>query len=396
MNDDRIAKRIRHTAFRVTLGAVLFLTGMWTVPHRWCARGAGEWYQGDVELHEKFSREIDRWITSDMSMRDFDTGSELFDGEWLFGTYQMAGLGLGQAALEHPALAERHVELMELCIERILTPAVRKFDSRMWRNDPIETLDSDSAHHAAYLGYFNLLLSMCRLLDGSTKYADLNDRITETLVRRLEASPILLLQTYPMQVFPVDNCAVIGSIGLYDRATGSDHSELIARWIARCRKEYVDAESGLLYQCVEWDGGVPIDKPRGSGTTFGSYFLSFADMKLSRELYDAASKSLAERFLGFGVVREYRRGTPGGYGDIDSGPLILGYSISATGFCLAASRIHEDPGHFSRLFSTSYLFGVPIERGGTWSYVVGGPLGNALMYAMLTAPRGGVPERVGI
>ena len=168
------------------------------------------------------------------------------------------------------------------------------------------------------------------------------------------------------------------------------------RWAARCRSDYIDAESGRLYQGVAWDGGAPADKPRGSGTTFGSYFLSFADMKLSRELYDAATTKLGERFLGFGVIREYRRGTPGGYGDIDSGPLILGYSISATGFCLAGSRIHQDPGHFSRLFSTAYLFGVPTRRGGTWSYVVGGPLGNALMYAMLTAQPGGLPAGAGI
>ena len=127
-------------------------------------------------------------------------------------------------------------------------------------------------------------------MDPRSDYTDLNDRITAALVRRLENCPILLLHSYPNEVYPVDNCAVIGSIGLYDQATGADHRALIAKWVQRCREKYVDAQSGLLYQCVDPRTGAPADLPRGSGTTLGLYFLSFADPKFAGDLYAAVRR----------------------------------------------------------------------------------------------------------
>lgn len=369
---------------RTLIGGALFIAGMWLIPHRWCARQADDWYEGHIENHKKLANGLEDWLGSHVTTNDFDTGYDLFDGEWLFGTYMMAGMGFGQSAIEHPDLREKHLELMSTCIKQVLSPEVREFDKHSWKNDPIESLDGDSGH-AAYLGYFNLVLGLHRLLDPESEFAPLNDRITEALTRRLEKSPLTLLETYPKEVYPVDNCAVIGSIGLHGTATGTDHDGLIRKWVERCRRDYVDSQTGLLFQCIDPDTGKPADHPRGSGTAFGSYFLSFADIELSRDLYKAVRKELAGTFLGFGVVKEYPRTVRGGRGDIDSGPIILGYSISATGFSVGCSRIHKDRSYFSKLFSTAYFFGAPLEHGNRWEYVTGGPLGNAIMFAMLTA-----------
>ena len=65
--------------------------------------------------------------------------------------------------------------------------------------------------------------------------------------------------------------------------------------------------------------------------------------------------------------------------------MVLGVSISATGFGLAASRIHGDAETFESLWSTAYLFGAPVDRDGTRSFALGGPLGDAMMFAVLTA-----------
>jgi hypothetical protein len=146
----------------------------------------------------------------------------------------------------------------------------------------------------------------------------------------------------------------------------------------------VDQQTGLLIQCVVPETGEPADEPRGSGTALGGYFLSFADRELSRELYTAAGRQLAGRILRFGVVREYPRGVTG-RGDIDSGPILFGYGLSATGFMIAGSRIHNDAAWFTRLTSTAYLYGAPLRHGDRREYVTGGPLGNAIMLAMLTA-----------
>ena len=104
--------------------------------------------------------------------------------------------------------------------------------------------------------------------------------------------------------------------------------------------------------------------------------------------------------LGFGATREYPPGQPGS-GDVDSGPVVLGASVSATGFTLAASRIHGDRTTFTRTWATAYLFGAPVDRAvsregddeageaevasAARNFGLGGPLGDGLMFALLTA-----------
>ncbi|MEK7270127.1 MAG: hypothetical protein AAB215_04195 [Planctomycetota bacterium] len=379
-------RRWKRILARQLICGALFLAGLWTVPSWWWGRTAGAWYDGDETEQGKLSRGVAAWLEAPLDGGRFRTGDPTFDGEWFFGTYMMAAMGFGQTALEHPAWRARHGALMDRCIDRLLSPEVRRFDRESWGADAIESLDGDGGH-AAYLGYLNLALSLRRLLDPGNKHAALNDRITAALVRRIGKSPTMLLSTYPRETYPVDNCAVIGSIGLYDRAAGADHAALIRRWSGRCRERYVDLGTGLLYQAVDARDGTPADKPRGSGTAFGLYFLSFADPALSRDLYAATKRELATTLLGFGAVREYPAGCVG-LGDIDSGPIVLGCGLSTTGFSIAGARIHGDRPYFRRLVATVCCFGAPLEKGDRLHFVTGGPLGDAILFAMLTAQPG--------
>ncbi len=372
----RLGRRVLEIGISV---AVLF-----TVPHLWCVRYAGRWYRGEAKLQEKLGRSVARWMESDIRAEHFDTVGTLFDAEWAFGTYFAAGMGYGQVALEHPALRGDCLRRMDFAIEQLLTEDVRAFDRQSWDEDPLLTLDGHNGH-AAYLGYLNLLLSLRRFVHPDGPHAELNDRITAALARRVARSSTLLLETYPREAYPVDNCAVIGSIGLYDRATGADHSELLRRWIERCKANYVHPETGLLYQAVGHRNGDPQDAPRGSGTCLGLYFLSFSHPGLSAELYRAVKAELTSRVLGFGGVREYPRSWPDGRGDVDSGPIVWGFGMSATGFALGGARVHDDRTHFADLYATAHLVGAPVARGGEFTFLTGGPLGDALMFAMLTA-----------
>ena len=84
---------------------------------------------------------------------------------------------------------------------------MRAFDTESWKEDALDALDGDN-DHATYLGYLDLLLGLHRLVSGQNTYADLNDRITAFLIRNLQDSPLLLLETYPGEAYPVDNCFV--------------------------------------------------------------------------------------------------------------------------------------------------------------------------------------------
>jgi hypothetical protein len=368
------------------------VAAVWMIPLAWCGRGAAAWCDADATEQAGLARGVVRLaLEGPLSREQFRTGSGTFDGEWLFGTYLMSGVGFAQMALEHPELRAQQAPLTRRCVEGLLTPEVRAFDKANWGEDPIDSLDG-RRHHAAYLGYLNLLLGLHRCASDDTTYAELNDRITAALVRHVTESPIMLLQTYPGEVYPVDNCFVIGSIALHQRATGQDHARVIERWCRRARQDYVDPDTGLLIQAVRAVDGQPTDAPRGSGTALGAFALHHADPVLAEELYRAIKSTLARTWLGFGAVREYPVGRAGA-GDIDSGPIVFGYGMSATGFTLAGARRYGDHAYFRRLFATAHLCGAPVDRGGRREYISGGPLGNAILFAMLTTPRQTAPSQ---
>jgi hypothetical protein len=340
----------------------------------WSARGGVAWFDGDAATQERLAAGVEKWTTGSPRI---STGHTVIDGEWVFATYQMGALGFAQVALQHPESRAGNIVRINRCLETLLSARVRAFDKREWNEDPLDSLDGDHGH-AAYLGYLDLSLSYARLIDPQSRFAPENDRITEALVRRLEHSSSMMLETYPRQVYPPDNTAVAGAIALYDKATGADHSALLRRWADRVRHDYLD-KNGLLYQHLTPEGRVD-SHGRGSGTALGVYFLSFLDDPLSQQLETALVGHLDATHFGFGAVREYAPGVRG-RADIDSGPLLFGLSPVATGFDLAGARIYGERARFSRLYATADLFGAPDGS----RFVFGGPVGDAILFAMFTA-----------
>lgn len=397
MTDDAAAEQaaparssLRYLGRRLLL-LLAVLLGSWPLPAWYCRIGAERWAEPLHELHRQQGRHVVDWVEGPLDAGSFGTGSKRFDGEWYFASHVFAGMGFGQLALaeDDPARRARWQAALRRCIDKMQTPAATSFDRGPWREEPLETLDGDKPH-AAYLGYFNLVLGMERLLSPDSPYAALHDRISATLHRRLAASELLLLETYPHEVYPTDNSALIGSLGLHDRATGQQtHAELLARVRERLIERYIDPQTGLLYQVIHPEDGTPVDVGRGSGTACGAYFLSFYDRALARKLWNAVRAKQYGQLFGFGMIREYPPGHEG-LGDIDSGPVILGYGVSATGFAIAGARMFGDRDALTRLVSTAVLYGGPYRNGSgeeqRHGFGTGGPLGNAILLAMLTAP----------
>lgn len=347
---------------------------------------AAKWWRGEDSHQWAFASGVNRWVAKEAPRAaSLQTGSEIFDGEWLFGTYQMAALAMAQLAREHPAHAADCLRTMTLCEDRMLEEGVRDFDKRFWSEDPMAALDGPNGH-AGYFGYLNVVLSEHRRLDPGFKHRELNDRITAALARNLARSHIGLIETYPHAVFPVDNAAVVASLRLYDLASRTNRYAGVYRlWNGIMRDRYIDPKSGLLIQSVSKVDGSPQDLPRGSGTLLSAYFLGLAGEPMSRELYESARKSLWAPALGFGAAREYPANGGQGRGDIDSGPLVFGRSISGSGLMLACARQHGDEETYQAIYRSVHLFGIPINRADRHLFVSGGPLGNAMMLALLTA-----------
>ena len=355
-----------------------------TFPAWWCGVGAEKWFD-DPQQQVAFANAFEQQIQADLTIGDFGTANSQYNGEWLFCTHILGATGFAQMAIQHPEHKEQYVAQMEQCIETLLKEDMQRFDEKLWGNKAMETLESDTDHHGAYLGYLNFVLSLHRTLKPESRFASTNDLITETIVRRIENSKLMLLQTYRNQVYPADNCLAIASIGMHERATNAGNAETLEKIISNFREVCIDPESGLMIQAINTSSGKPLDEPRGSGTTFGLYFLSFVDRELATELYQAARQELAGSLIGFGLMQEYPKSSPGGIGDVDSGPVIMNFGVSPTGFMIAGTRIFGDRNYFKKLYRTSVLFGAPLSVGDQWQYVTGGPLGNAIMFAMLTA-----------
>jgi hypothetical protein len=305
----------------------------------------------------------------------------------------MAAMGFGQTAAERPTEQRAEsIARMERCLDALLDPAVRSFDSKAWSADALASVEAPPGSaadrgHVAYLGYAAVALALHRVLVPDSRFVEREEAIVRALARRIDASPIGLVETYPGEVYPVDNTAALAALALHAHATRQPALPALARGLDTLRRKGVDPSTGLLFQAVTTTDAAPRDVPRASGTALAAYFLAFADGTASRSLFRALERSQYRTVLGFGGMMEYPPGRRAGRGDVDSGPVFLGFGVSASGFAIGASRAHGDREMFTALYATAQLFGAPLDEDGTRTYATGGPIGDAILFAMLTAPR---------
>jgi hypothetical protein len=362
----------------VFLGAFAAVVG--TIPRLVCGTGAGPLFDGERESQAALADGVVEAMDRHHGHVLYASGGSRFDGQSAIAAYQMTIMGLSQIVQGHPDLRERYLPALREAGRKIADPKTLAYAAHVYGHNGIVAMNPGEGH--AYLGYVNLALGMLRAVDPGTPLAALHDRLSAQLAARLFASPNGLIETYPGETWPPDVAAVAGSVGLHAKVTGADLSTKLGAWAALFAKCAI-AEGGYLVQRVQSGTCKPVDAPRGSGTAVAAYFLHFADRSLSSRLHRALVENGERSLLGFGAIREYLGES--GAGDGNSGPVVLGVSIGATGFGLGAAASHGDRELFVRLYRTAYLFGVPRSDGERRTFVMGGALGNALLLAMLTA-----------
>jgi hypothetical protein len=106
---------------------------------------------------------------------------------------------------------------------------------------------------------------------------------------------------------------------------------------------------------------------------------------LTKQLYQSVKKKLATSIGIFGAIKEYPKMYSNESGDIDSGPVIFGLGMSATGFIISGAKLFKDDQFFGQLCSVVYLTGVPEKSTSNFRFTFGDKIGNSIMFAMLTA-----------
>jgi len=352
-----------------------------------CGLDARAWFDGDERLQDGLAEQLIAFETSDDAERArsaHGAPSDRFAGEWALVTHQMTALGLAQLCLAHSERCARYAPLATQAALKSFLPEMRDFGTRAWHGE--DALQSVAGNHGhAYLAYSALAISMARLVDPKfpAQQAKLHDALIAAYERRLLASDTGLIETYPNEAYPTDVAAVAAAIAVHGRATRSNHARVLEHWVKRVRTRQIDSKSGFVFQRMGALSGKPHDVPRGSGTGLAAYYAGFVDRGLAEQLARALFRH-EKGFFGFGAIAEFGEGHSG-LGDIDSGPVLFGVSVAATGFALAPARAFGHRDSFEHLYRTTALFGLPTTFGNGFWFSSGGPIGNALLFAFLTS-----------
>ncbi len=355
-------------------------------------RALAFWYAGDAaslmanepEALVRVARGVDHWSAREIVPADFATGDARYNGEWAFATRMMSIMGYAQ--LELAGASDPDGEKLDLLLDDLLSPAMRVFDGEAWSSDALEDVRSHriSKPHAGYLGYLALAMTLTRAVNPESRHVDTQEAIVRFLRDASVAERGALLQTYPGEIYPPDNSFVVGALSLHARLFEPNVRSAADQALRSFQTQGIDPATGLLVQTVGLDGSR--GEPRGSGTAIATYAISFADFELSRRLDDALVAQLYHEALGFGAVDEFP-GRIDSLGDVDSGPVILGLGVSASGFALAGAKLHDDPERFAALSALAGMVGGRKRFGDTQQFALGGPLGDALLFAVTTASR---------
>lgn len=292
-----------------------------------------------------------------------------------YALYGLAHVGLGRD--EPPADRADEIREAAWALDRLDSAAGRApFDAGL-----------TPAYGVFYRGWTNWLRGGLLSLQAERDPAQMRrlEQDSAELAAAFDAAPTPFLEAYPGQAWPVDSTVAIASLRLHDTLTTPAYDATVIRWLAQARAR-LDPGTGLLPHRVDPLDGTALDGPRGTSQSMINRFLVDVDPEFARDQYLRFRDAFLTTPLGLVPgVREYPSGT-GGAGDVDSGPLVLGVSLSATVVTLGAARAHGDEPLAGALANAGDVLGVPLDTPWTRRYAFGAlPVGDAFVAWSKTA-----------
>ncbi|GLY03858.1 hypothetical protein [Actinoplanes sp. NBRC 101535] len=286
--------------------------------------------------------------------------------------YGLSWVELGQRGVEPVRAAEE----AEWALARVESEAGRApFDA-----------GATPAYGVFYAGWTNWLRGGLLTLRKDPKQEARFLADSEALAGAFTAAASPFLPAYPGEAWPCDSTVAIASLRLADGLSGRTRfTPVVDRWVSRV-KGLVDPETGLLPHQVDAVTGRAQSGARGSSQAIIQRFLPDVDPKFARQQYELFRDQFLDRPLGLvPAVREYPHGVDG-VADVDSGPLLLGVSLSATVVAMGAAQAQGDRSLASALGNVGEVAGVPLDMPSTKRYAFGAvPVGDAFLAWSKTA-----------
>ncbi|WP_372370745.1 hypothetical protein [Candidatus Uabimicrobium sp. HlEnr_7] len=176
------------------------------------------------------------------------------------------------------------------------------------------------------------------------------------------------LTSYPNSSWPVDSVVGIAVLCLHDHLFSPKFQNIINNWLKKV-KQKLDTNTSLLPHYVNDVSGEMLIGARGTSQSIINRFLPEISVEWSKQQYSLFRKQYIKTILGLPAVKEYPQGKYGS-GDVDSGPLILGFSASSSAVTIGAAKVHKDP-LYIKLSNTAEMVGLPFTFGNEKFYLGG-------------------------
>ena len=208
----------------------------------------------------------------------------------------------------------------------------------------------------------------------------------DQIANTLETSSTPFPASYHNSSWPCDTVPGIHAMAVHDHVTGEAHfSEAIENWKTRARVG-LDPATGLIAHLTDPRNGSVVLPARATSQTVILRLLPDIDPDLADEHYHKFREHFFTTFIGLPSVLEYSAHSDGGGGDVDSGPLIFGRSLSATCMTIGLAQIYGDDRWAEGIAVTGEVVGMPYGWTESRKYAFGlVPIGDAIVAYAYTA-----------
>lgn len=308
--------------------------------------------------------------------------------EFMLFTYAYSAYAFTNLIVRDSNYKSRLAPLIRECIEKSMAFVV---SSQYGINKDALLSDSIPDYSVLYLGHLNMMIGCYRLVSDDASFNVLNDNISRSLYNRYNKSPFLCLESYSNAIWIPDNTVALASLKLHDVNTNSGYSEVCNRWVEYAKDNFLDADAEVLCSTVNSRTGEAEEESRGSMLGWSILFVSHFDKGFSLSLYENYKKYFSDNIGAFRFFRERSEQRFLGQSVIDSGPIILGYSIPANEFALGPAVLYGDLKTAKRIERLINIGTKAIDQDGELRYKVRfldlnvSPMAEALVLNSLTA-----------
>ena len=303
-------------------------------------------YPEKAELQHKINY-LEKFVN-----QPFNNNSELEalrkqNPEWIlfslsFTVYALTNITMKDTSFRHSAIT-----IIDKAIQKATSDTIYQYYSEQ-RNPLYPNIDTTGS--ILYLGHLNMMLACYRLLSPECRYDELHDKLSASLYQRYSKSKYHSLPSYSSNIWIADNTVGLASLYLHSQITGSKYKSACTEWVKYAKQHFIDSKTGLLCSKIDEESGKMIEASRGSMIGWCIFFIFRFDSEFAQKQFELFK---SEHSKNLGIIRLFKERsgdfTTDKYGDIDSGPLFMGYSIPANAFAFGDAVALDDKVNAQRL-----------------------------------------------